>query len=99
MPATGFGLSLGLLMAALSGQGDSFPAPVVGYVLGVSRHGHRAGIEWADKMRREGISVSLQYGAAKEELVQMVEVGRAKQAACVMEGKIRVWSGEEKTWK
>lgn len=99
MPATGFGLSLGLLMAALSGQGESFPAPVVGYVLGVSRHGLRAGIEWADKMRREGISVSLQYGAAKAELVQMVETGRANQAACVLEGKVRVWSGEERAWK
>jgi ATP phosphoribosyltransferase regulatory subunit len=99
MPATGFGLSLGLLMAALSSQGETFPAPAAGFVLGVSRHNLRAGLDWAAQMRREGISVSLQYGATKAELVQMVETGRAKQAACVMEGKIRIWSGEEKSWK
>jgi histidyl-tRNA synthetase len=99
MPATGFGLSLGLLMAALSSQGEAFPAPAAGFVLGVSRHRLRAGLDWADNKRREGVSVSMQYGATKAELVKMVETGRAKQAACVVGGKVRVWSGEEKSWK
>ena len=99
MPATGFGLSINLLMAALSSQGDAFPAPEVGIVLGISKHGLRAGLDWAAQKRREGTSVSLQYGATKAELMQMVETGRAKQAACVTEGKVRVWSGEEKSWK
>ncbi len=99
MPATGFGLSLGLLMDALSSQGEDFPAPTTGFVLGVSRRSLRAGLVWADKKRREGVSVSLQYDATKAELVQMVEMGRAKQAAYVMEEKVVVWSGEEKSWR
>jgi ATP phosphoribosyltransferase regulatory subunit len=99
MPATGFGLSINLLMTALSSQGETYPAPKAGFVLGVSRTGLRTGLEWADEKRREGISVSLQYDATKTELVQLVNSGRAGQAAYVAEGKVRVWSGEEKTWK
>ena len=99
MPATGFGLSINLLMAALISQGETFPAPAAGFVLGVSRQGLRAALDWAEQKRREGINISLQYGASKAELVQMVETGRAEKAACVTEGKVRVWSGEEKAWK
>lgn len=99
MPATGFGLSVNLLMAALIGQGEAFPKPVPGIVLGVSRQGLRTALDWAEKKRQEGINISLQYSASKAELIQMVESGRAGQAACVMEGKVRVWSREEKAWK
>ena len=99
MPATGFGLSINLLMAALSRQGETYPAPAAGFVLGVPRGGLKAGLEWAAQKRRAGVSVSLKYGAAKEELLQMVEAGRAQKAACVTEGKVRVWSGEEMAWK
>ncbi len=99
MPATGFGLSINLLMAALLRQGEAFPAPAVGFVLGVSRQSLHTALDWMAKKRREGISVSLQYGTAKAELIQMVAEGRALQAACVMDGKVRVWSGEEQSWK
>ncbi len=99
MPATGFGLSINLLMAALLRQGEVFPAPVQGIVLGVSRQSLHMALEWAEQKRREGISVSLQYGITKAELIQMVSQGRALQAACVMDGKVRIWSGEEQAWK
>ncbi len=99
MHATGFGLSINLLMAALLRQGEAFPAPAEGFVLGVSRQSLHAALGWAEIKRREGISVSLQYGAAKAELIQMVAEGRALQAACVMDGKVRIWSEEEQAWK
>ena len=98
MPATGFGLSINLLMTALNRQGDCFPDPSAGVALGVSRQGLRAALEWADKKRAEGVRVSLQYGAGKSELMRMLEQGRAQEAACVMDGKVRVWSREEQTW-
>ena len=99
MHATGFGLSINLLMAALLRQGEAFPAPAEGFVLGVSRQSLHAALGWAEIKRREGISVSLQYGAAKAELIQMVAEGRALQAACVMDGKVRIWSEEGQAWK
>ena len=86
-------------MAALLRQGEAFPAPAVGFVLGVSRQSLHEALDWAAQKRREGISVSLQYDAGKAQLIQMVAQGRALKAACVADGEVRVWSGEEQAWK
>jgi len=98
MPATGFGLSINLMMTALLRQGEISSPSKAGVVLGVSRQGLHAALEWAEMKRHEGVSVSLQYGTNKSELVQMVENGRAMKAACVLDGKVKVWSGEEQLW-
>ncbi len=99
MPATGFGLSVSLLLAALSRQGDAFPLTKAGYVLGMSKRGLPEALAWADEKRGEGVSVSLQYGATKEDLIRLVDVGRAQDAAWAAEGGVVVWSREEQAWK
>ena len=98
MPATGFGLSISLLLSALSRQGEAFPSPAVDVVLGVTRHGLPTALAWAEKKRGEGFNVSLMYGANKPELLKMLQEGRAHQAAIVTDGKVKVWSGEEQAW-
>ncbi len=98
MPATGFGLSISLLLAALSRQGDAFPSPAVDVALGVKKHGLPAALKWAEQKRGEGFNVSLMYGATKPELLKMLQEGRAHQAACVTDGKVKVWAGEEQAW-
>ena len=99
MPATGFGLSVNLLMMALGRQGEEFLEPQTDFALGVDETAPQAALEWVAQRREEGIAVALYYGVSKEELVRLVNEGRAKAAAITEGGRIAVFSGEEQSWK
>ena len=99
MPATGFGLSVNLVMMALGRQGEEFLAPQTQIALSVEEKQPQAALEWAAQKREEGVTVALYYGISKEELVLMVTEGRAQAAAIVDNGRIAVFSGEEQVWK
>jgi ATP phosphoribosyltransferase regulatory subunit len=99
MPATGFGLSVNLLMMALGRQGEAFLQPQTDFALGVDEAAPQAALEWAAQMRGESAAVALYYGVSKEELARLVKAGRAKAAAIAEGGRIAVFSGEEQVWK
>lgn len=95
MPATGFGLSVNLLMMALGRQGEEFPAPQTDFALGVEESDPKPALEWAAQKREKGVSVALYYGASKGELAGLVTEGRAKSAAVAQAGRVIILSGEE----
>jgi ATP phosphoribosyltransferase regulatory subunit len=99
MPATGFGLSVNLLMSALKQQGEAMNAPVPDFVLGVSSENLNASLEWMAEKRREGLSIALRYDVTEPELIMMVRDGRAKAAVLFDRGKAKVFSGGAQAWK
>ena len=99
MPATGFGLSIDLLIQALVRQGEMLFAPVPDIALGVMEDGLKAAIAWAREKRQHGLSVSFFYKKSKQEMSQMVLKDGAKAAAFAAADAVQIWDGEENTWK
>ncbi len=98
MPATGFGLSIDLLLQALVRQGDTFASPVADFVLGATEEGLKGAISWVRGKRQAGLSISLYYNTGKTELIRMVREGYAKSAAIATLEGVEIWSGEEAAW-
>lgn len=77
VPATGFALSMKLLMIALERQGAAFPAPVPEALLAFDPACLAQAIAWAEARRAEGCGVAMLYGATREELDRRVQAGQA----------------------
>ncbi len=95
MPATGFGVSIDLLLQALVRQGESFLAPIPDIALGVAQEGLKNAAAWAREKRQAGLCVSLCYNSGKAELMQWVQAGRAKAAAIATQDGVEMWEGAD----
>ena len=99
MPATGFGLSIDLLMQALFRQGEVYSAQMPDYILGVAPVGLSAAVAWAKEKRLAGHSVSFLYDITKEDLKRLVLSGHARMAAMALQDEVVVLYGEEQEWR
>ncbi len=83
IPATGFALSMKLLLIALERQGAAFAAPVPDVILAFAPGCRRDAIAWAEKRKATGESVAMLYGASFDEMKRRVDEGLAGSAAFV----------------
>ena len=96
MPATGFALSLKLLLIALERQGRSFDLPVPDMMVGFDTGSLAAAIAFARAERAKGVSVSMQYDATPGELRAKANAGKTKCAVYISrDGIERYFSPEE----
>lgn len=94
MPAVGFAVSLKLLLIALEKQGAVFAAPVPGCMVGFDPGCLSAALAFAREKRAQGVSVSMQYDAARGELQDKARRGLAAQAVYITRDGIEVFAGE-----
>ncbi len=99
IPATGFGLSVKLLLMALERQGEEFCAPVTQAALGFDSVSLKEAIAWAQEKRGQNISVSMYYGASQEDLQNLIAQGKAVSAAYVENGQVLLYTGEDGLWR
>ena len=83
MPATGFALSLKLLLIALERQGCSFDLPVPDMMVGFDTGSLAAAIAFARAERERGVSVSMQYDATPGELRAKAAAGQTQCAVFI----------------
>lgn len=83
LPATGFALSLKLLMIALERQGASFESPVPDIVLGFDAGCRADAIAYAKQQRKRGVSVAIMYGMNAAALRHRVDDNLARAAVYV----------------
>ena len=86
LPATGFALSMKLLLIALERQGADFPAPTVDVAVGFDDASLAQAIAWAQTQRAKGVRVAMAYGASAEALQSRVDAGQAKSAVFFANG-------------
>lgn len=89
MPATGFALSLRLVLMALERQGETFSPPAVDMKLAFEQSSLAAAIRFAKAQRGAGKSVALAYDATPEELEAQVRRGLCLEAYYVTDGGVR----------
>lgn len=80
IPATGFALSMKLMLMALERQGMAFPSPVAEVVVSFAPGCLKEAIAYAAQLREKGVSAALLYGAAPEALRERVQAGSALSA-------------------
>ena len=85
IPATGFALSLKLLLIALERQGAEFAAPVPDVALAFDPGCREAAIAWAQARREQGISVAMMYGMSAAEINARVDANQARCAVYITE--------------
>ncbi len=83
LPATGFALSLKLLLIALERQGTAFTAPVPDIILGFEENCRPEAINYAKQQRKRGVSVAILYGMNAETLRHRVDAGLARAAVYI----------------
>ena len=83
LPATGFALSMKLLMIALERQGAEFAAPIPDVALAFDPGCREAAIAWAQEKRAQGISVAMMYGMSEEALRDRVDANLAQSAVYI----------------
>ena len=83
LPATGFALSLKLLMIALERQGTDFTAPIPDVVLSFDSGCRQEAIAWATQQRAQGGSVAMMYGMSAEDLRSRVDAHLARSAVYI----------------
>ena len=83
LPATGFALSMKLLMIALERQGAAFAAPIPDVVLAFEPGCRKAAIAWATAQREKGVSVAMMYGMSAEDLRHRVDNNLAQSAVYI----------------
>lgn len=83
MPATGFALSMKLLMIALERQGAVFASPVPDVVLAFAPDCRADAIDYARAQRERGVSVAMMYGMSAEELRHRVDAQQARSAVYI----------------
>ena len=93
MPATGFALSMKLLMIALERQGATFAAPVPDALLAFDPACLGQAIAWARAQRAEGRSVAMLYGASEEALQERLREGLACSAVYMDPAGVRRYEG------
>jgi len=95
MPATGFAVSLKLLLIALERQGKTFAAPIPDKMVGFDAGSLSAAIAYAREERHRGVSVSLQYGATPGEMQFKAQQGQTREAVYISRDGIQTWQKEE----
>ena len=83
LPATGFALSMKLLMIALERQGAEFAAPIPDVALAFDPGCREVAIAWAQEKRAQGISVAMMYGMSEEDLRDRVDANLAQSAVYI----------------
>ena len=83
LPATGFALSLKLLMIALERQGAVFAAPIPDVALAFDPGCREAAIAYAKAQRGKGVSVAMMYGMSPQELRRRVDENLAQSAVYI----------------
>ena len=83
LPATGFALSMKLLMIALERQGAAFAAPIPDVALAFEPGCRKAAITWATARREKGVSVAMMYGMSAEDLRHRVDNNLAQSAVYI----------------
>ncbi len=90
MPATGFALSVKLLMIALEQQGEVFSKPWMDMVLGFEPGAIEQALGYAAQMRRDGKTVAILYDGKRETVKAHSGCGQAvyvtKEAIEIMAG-------------
>ena len=89
LPATGFALSLKLLLIALERQGASFESPVPDIVLGFGEGCRAEAIAYAKQQRKRGVSVAIMYGMNADALRHRVDMNQAKAAVFITESGLQ----------
>lgn len=89
LPATGFALSMKLLMIALERQGASFEAPIPDIVLGFEYGCRAEAIAYARQQRKRGVSVAIMYGMNAEALRHRVDMNQASAAVYITAGGLQ----------
>ena len=85
LPATGFALSMKLLLIALERQGAEFSAPVPDVILAFAPGCRKAAIAWAQEKRIQGVSVAMMYNMSDTELRSRVDLGLARSCVYITE--------------
>ena len=80
LPATGFALSMKLLMIALERQGAAFAAPNPDIALSFAPGCREAAIAFAQGKREQGLSVAMMYGMTPDDLRARVDANLALSA-------------------
>ena len=88
LPATGFALSMKLLMIALERQGAAFSAPIPDVVLAFEPGCRKAAVAYATAQREKGVSVAMMYGITPEALRRRVDDNLASSAVFINENGI-----------
>ena len=83
LPATGFALSLKLLLIALERQGATFSAPIPDVVLSFDPACRAQAIAYAMQMRRRGVSVAILYGMNAEALRHRLSENKTRTAVYI----------------
>ena len=83
LPATGFALSMKLLMIALERQGAAFAAPIPDVALAFDPGCRQMAIAYAEAQREKNVSVAMMYGMSIEELRLQVDAGLAQSAVYI----------------
>ena len=83
LPATGFALSMKLLLIALERQGASFSAPIPDVALSFDPACRAEAIAYAKQQRKRGVSVAIMYGMNAEALRHRVSENLARAAVYI----------------
>lgn len=89
MPATGFALSMKLMLIALERQGAAFAAPVPDVLVGFAPECLADAIAYATMVRAQGQSASMLYGETCETLLARVQAGQSTEAVYLDRNGIR----------
>ena len=89
LPATGFALSMKLLLIALERQGASFESPIPDIVLGFEEGCRAEAIAYAKQQRKRGVSVAIMYGMNAEALRHRVDMNQASAAVYITAGGLQ----------
>ena len=83
LPATGFALSMKLLLIALERQGAAFATPVPDIALGFDPSCRSAAIAYAKQQRKRGVSVAMMYGMSAASIRARVDAHQALSAVFI----------------
>ena len=89
LPATGFALSMKLLMIALERQGTTFAYPIPDVALAFAPRCRQQAFAYAAAQRERGVSVAMMYGMPEEELRARVDRKLACSAVYITENGIQ----------
>ncbi len=89
LPATGFALSMKLLMIALERQGAAFAAPIPDVAVAFAPGCRKAALAYARAQQEKGVSAALMYGMSPEALRGQVDAGLAQSAVYITEDGIQ----------
>ncbi len=91
LPATGFALSMKLLMIALERQGAVFAPPIPAAAVAFAPGCREAALAYAAAQRERGVSVAMMYGESREALRARVDAKQALSAVYITETGVEIY--------